>query len=69
MHETKNVPSHMKPSTLSPAKTRLLPAMVMCAIAWQQALPEVLLSSQVETDSTVSADMRSVLPKPATRNK
>lgn len=31
----------------------LLQATAVCAIAWQQALPEALVSSQVETDSAL----------------
>lgn len=30
-----------------------LQATVVCVIAWQQALPEALVSSQVETDSAL----------------
>lgn len=43
---------YIKPSALSPAMP-MLQATAMCAIAWQQALPEALVSSQVETDSAL----------------
>lgn len=43
----------MKLSAFSPAMPMLLQATAVCAIAWQQALPEALVSSQVETDSAL----------------
>lgn len=43
----------MKPSAFSPALPMLLQATAVCAIAWQQGLPEALVSSQVETDSAL----------------
>lgn len=44
---------YINPSAFSAAKPLLLQATVVCAIAWQQALPEALVSIQVETDSTL----------------
>ncbi len=47
---TLNVKSYIKPSAFSLAKPVLPQATAVCTIAWQQALPEALVSSQVETD-------------------
>lgn len=41
----------LKPSAFSAAMPMLLQATAVCAIAWQQALPEALVSSQVETQT------------------
>lgn len=46
----------MNPSASSPAMPMLLQATAVCAIAWQQALPE----AQVETDSACNGVLKSV---------
>lgn len=46
----------MKPTACSPAMSMLLQATAVCAIAWQQALPE----AQVEADSALSSVLKSV---------
>lgn len=47
-----NAKLYMKPS-FPPAMPMLLQATAVCAIAWQQALPEAVVSSQEETDSAL----------------